>query len=213
MCRLLFVQSNHPFSPVPHLEAFAHIARNSKEYQGHGWGYGYINGNGWHRYRSITPIWEDRIAVSGKTTLLIAHARSAFRDEGIVVENNMPFFDGTYMFVFNGELRGVRIRERGRTGAEKIFHFIKRFDTGSVSESMRTALSIIQKRTRYIRAMNMIMASANKASVATFFNEDPLYFTLHRKKIPGGIIIASEPYPGETDWEPIPNQTIEEITW
>jgi len=36
----------------------------------------------------------------------VAHARSAFEDKDIVVENNMPFTDGERVFIFNGELRG-----------------------------------------------------------------------------------------------------------
>ena len=69
----------------------------------------------------MRPIWEDDWRPPGRTTLLLAHARSAFRDEGIRVENNMPFHDGERGFIFNGELRGVRIRERGRIGAEKVY--------------------------------------------------------------------------------------------
>ena len=46
-----------------------------------------------------------------------------FRNEGIAVENNMPFLSGRHGFVFNGELRGVRIAATGRIGAEKLFRF------------------------------------------------------------------------------------------
>ena len=46
--------------------------------------------------------------------------------KGIKIENNMPFTGGNYVYVFNGELRGVRIKEKGRIGAEKIFNYINR---------------------------------------------------------------------------------------
>ena len=88
-----------------------------------------------------------------RTTLLVAHARSAFRDEGIVVDNNMPFYDGERVFIFNGELRGVRLRETGRIGAEKVFNFIRLFDRGDPLAAVRRALPIIERRTRYVRAM------------------------------------------------------------
>ena len=38
MCRLLCVRSDEAFEMEGHLAAFAAIARNSREYQGHGWG-------------------------------------------------------------------------------------------------------------------------------------------------------------------------------
>jgi len=123
MCRLLVVRSERPFAISPHLEKFSHISKHSKEYQGHGWGCAYKDSRGeWALYRNICPIWEDNVSAFPVTTLLVAHARSAFEDRDIRVENNMPFFDGRYVYIFNGELRGVRIREQGRIGAEKIFN-------------------------------------------------------------------------------------------
>ena len=38
MCRLLCVHSARPFEIAPHLAAFASLSRDSREYQGHGWG-------------------------------------------------------------------------------------------------------------------------------------------------------------------------------
>ncbi|NOX37854.1 MAG: hypothetical protein GXO78_09995 [Calditrichaeota bacterium] len=209
MCRLLVVKSQRPFDIALHLQPFAQIARHSKEYQGHGWGCGYqVNGK-WRWYRSIVPIWEDDLTQFGETHLLIAHARSAFRDQGIVVENNMPFFDGRYMFIFNGELRGVRIRETGRTGAEKIFRFLKRFNSGDLQLAIRKAVPIILKRTQYVRAMNFIIADDRHIHLVSYFNEDPDYFTLRLKRTSEQFILCSQAYPGETGWQPIPNATME----
>ena len=78
VCRLLTIQSKTAFSIEPHLKKFADIAKNSKEYQGHGWGCAYLDGQaGWKFYKNINPIWEDDISRFSKTTLLAAHARSA----------------------------------------------------------------------------------------------------------------------------------------
>ena len=40
------------------------------------------------------------------------------------------------MFVFNGELRGVRVKADGRIGAEKIFNYVKRFDRGDLGAAL-----------------------------------------------------------------------------
>ncbi len=127
MCRILAVKSSESFDIVNHLEKFANISKNSKVFQGHGWGICYYENRKWKLYRSINPIWESDLSFLNNTTIFLAHARSAFQDEGIEIENNMPFLSNSHSFIFNGELRGVKIKESGRIGAEKIFNYIQRF--------------------------------------------------------------------------------------
>jgi predicted glutamine amidotransferase len=208
MCRLLTVRSTEPFEIRPHLETFAYIARHSKEYQGHGWGCAHMDEKGqWQVYRNIKPVWEDNLAPFPSTILLVAHARSAFEDRDIVVENNMPFFDGRTVFAFNGELRGVKIRSEGRIGAEKIFNFIKRFDKGDTLAALTKAVGIIKKRTTHIRGMNIMMVNEEGIHVSSTFNEDEEYFTMHYKE-GNGLIVCSDPYPSEQGWRSIANDSI-----
>lgn len=208
MCRLLTVRSKKPFPIVPHLKKFADIARNSKEYQGHGWGCAYLDETDvWRFYKNIHPVWEDDLSRFDTTTLLVAHARSAFEDRDIVIENNMPFFDGRTVFIFNGELRGVKIREQGRIGAEKIFNFVRRFDRGDTLKALEKAVRIIKKRTRYIRGMNIIMVNEGAIFVSSFFNEDEEYFTM--RYVEGKeLIICSEPYLSEKKWTRLANNSV-----
>ena len=212
MCRLLCVRGESAFEMEEHLTAFSEVARNSREFQGHGWGCAWLEGGRWRIYRNIAPVWEDSARPRGRTGLLLAHARSAFRDEGIRVENNMPFFDGARAFIFNGELRGVRIRERGRIGAEKVFNFVKRFDRGDLRLALERGLVRIEQRARYVRAMNIIVADTTGAvSVASRFNEDPDYFQMRRATVGAARVICSEPYRGsvpEPAWTPIANGTV-----
>jgi glutamine amidotransferase len=211
MCRLLYVTSNNEFDISEYLIRFAEISKKSREFQGHGWGCAYLQNGKWNYYKNVKPIWEDDFAKLGNSTRLIAHARSAFKDEGIVVENNMPFYDDKYIFVFNGELRGVKIKEDGRIGAEKIFNYIKRFNTDGIVEGIRKGTEIIKKRSAYIRAMNLIIADDNAAYVYSYFNEDPEYFTMHIKKSVNEIVVCSDPFIGDLNWEPIVNNSLLEI--
>ena len=211
MCRLLLVKSEKEFNVADQLARFAQIAKHSKEFQGHGWGCAYRKTGAWRHYKNIAPIWQDDFSRFGSTNLLLAHARSAFRDEGVVVENNMPFHDDRHVFIFNGELRGVKIAEQGRIGAEKIFNFIKRFDHGNMLEALRRGTELIRKRTKYIRAMNIIMADEQRAYVASFFNEEPDYFTLHCSQDGGQLIVASDPLPGSERWGKIANETVQAL--
>jgi predicted glutamine amidotransferase len=208
MCRLLVVRSQVPFNPVHHLTRFASIAKNSKEYQGHGWGCAWKDdGQGWQIYRNICPIWEDDPTQFPRTSLLIVHARSAFEDKDIVVENNMPFSDGERVFIFNGELRGVRIREQGRIGAEKIFNFIRRFDRGDTLAALKKGVELLRNRSRFIRAMNIIMVKEEAIYLSTFFSGDEEYFTMRYKEGPE-LVVCSEAYPSEEGWQSIANETV-----
>ena len=209
MCRLLVVRSQNPFDPQYHLTQFASIAKNSKEYQGHGWGCAWKDeGQSWQIYRNLSPVWEDNHTRFPRTSLLIAHARSAFEDRDIVIENNMPFFDGERVFIFNGELRGVKIKEQGRIGAEKIFNFIRRFDSGDTLAALKKAVELIRNRTRYIRAMNIMMVKGRTVYLSTYFTGDEEYFTIRYREDPE-LVLCSEVYPSEKGWQSIANKTVE----
>lgn len=214
MCRILCVHGRAEFDIAEQLKAFADIAENSREYQGHGWGYSCRRDDKWFHYHDISPIWEDPTAHLGRTTLLIAHARSAFRDEGIAVENNMPFYDADNVFVFNGELRGVRIKADGRIGAEKIFNFVKRFDKGDMQAALTRGTDVIHKRSRYVRAMNIIMASPQGIHVASSFGEDPEYFQMSVAQTNERLTICSAPLArcgvwADSSWLTFPNHHVE----
>lgn len=216
MCRLLAVKSKKKISIIDHLKKFAFIAENSKEYQGHGWGCAFLKDGEWQLYKNIAPIWEDDLNKFGETTLLVAHARSAFKNEGILIENNMPFFDQEYVFVFNGELHGVKIKERGRIGAEKIFNYIKRFNKGNNSDlffSLKRAVSIIEKRAGFIKAMNIIIANKKNFYLNSQFKEDPEYFTMFKRERENMLVICSKPYPNEAGWGKIENKTLIRISF
>lgn len=197
------LRKNQAFAITPLLQEFAVMCQNSKEYQGHGWGMSFRDAGGWHTHKSLTPIWEDQLPEAGDTDFLLIHARSAFRNEGICLENNMPFSDGSRHFIFNGELHGVRIREDGRIGAEKIFNYIRRFDKDGLDVAFQKAIPIIHKRTNYVRGMNVLMTDGDKIYAATKYGEDPEYFTLFHHKDAHGEGFCSQPLSG--DWQPLAN--------
>ena len=209
MCRLLLVHNKDGVDPEFHLNAFKELSRTSKEFQGHGWGCAWLDGNGaWQQHHNIKPIWEDTKQFS-RTTLFLAHARSAFRDEGIVVENNMPFDDGENVFVFNGELQGVKIKAEGRIGAEKIFNTLRRFYKGNYADAVERGVMVIKKRTRYIRALNFFMANSDAVQVCSEFGEDPDYFQLQDISWQKTRVICSQAYHyGDNSWSPIENHTV-----
>lgn len=238
MCRILLVQSETAFSIAEQLGPFAELSQNSREFQGHGWGCSWLpdseqglapeksasliaehsdptsnaNFDGkWHHYRNINPIWDGDFTDFGRTKLLLVHARSAFRDEGIAIDNNMPFSDGESVFIFNGELRGVKIKSEGRIGAEKIYNYVRRMDKGDKQAALAKAVSIIEKRTSYIRAMNIIFSNGETSVVSSTYSESPDYFQMHRSVQNGLTRVCSKPFPDESGWQLIDNNLTEVI--
>lgn len=209
MCRLLLVKSKKNFKVKEFLESFAHICKKSPEYQGHGWGAGFFSNNHWSTYKNISPVWEDDPGQFGSTKILLVHARSAFKNTGISVENNMPFISNRRLFIFNGELHGVKIRVEGRIGAEKIFNYINSLDHGDLLDSFSRGVKIIERRSVYVKAMNILMADGNKIYLSSLYNEQPSYFTMYKKETDQQLIVCSQMFQGETDWVPIKNKTIE----
>jgi len=207
MCRILYARADAPFAIAELLRPFAELSRDSREYQGHGWGCAWREDGEWRQYHDIRPVWEDDPDQFGSTRLLLAHARSAFRDEGICVENNMPFSDGRSMFIFNGELRGVRVKSEGRIGAEKIYNYIRRFDRGDLRAAASKAIDIIHKRSAYVRAMNIILSDGEQSCLSTSYGEDPEYFQMHEKRTDGLRLVCSKPFAADPGWSPIPNHT------
>jgi len=208
MCRLLYIRSAESFALGAHLKEFAKTARNSPEDQSHGWGCAWIDNGNWRFYHSLTPVWEDCVDRFGSSSCLLAHARSAYKNEGIEIQNNMPFYDGDKVFIFNGELQGVRVREEGRIGAEKVFNFVKRFDQGDMLKAVREGVLRLERKTRYVRAMNFVIAAKNSAWLNTLFEENPQYFQMYQKSFDTTFMVSSAPYEGDRNWTSIENRTV-----
>ncbi|MCF8413039.1 MAG: hypothetical protein K9G44_06455 [Melioribacteraceae bacterium] len=208
MCRLLYIKSKNEFEIPEYLNRFSKICKKSKEFQGHGWGISYIKNDEWIHYKNVSPIWDDNLTQFPESNQIIVHARSAFQDKDIRVENNMPFYDTNRVFIFNGELRGVKIKAEGRIGAEKIFNFINRFFKNDYLEALKKGTEVIIKRSGYVRAMNIIVSDKSNVFVSSTFNEDPEYFQMKFANQDDRLMICSEELEGIPDWKLIENNSV-----
>ena len=215
MCRILGLQADAPIDAVPWIEAFRLRCRDSEEFQGHGWGMSWRDNGNWRRYRSIRPIWEDSVELPA-TGLVLIHARSAFRNEGIVVENNMPFLSGDLAFAFNGELHGVRLSAPGATGAARLLHLLGRFNAAAGGDTLAALArldALIALRSDYVRALNIVVSDGRSLFINSSYSEDPDYFTLRTASVPsqqGMRMVSSEEISTgevEPDWVSLPNHT------
>lgn len=205
MCRFLMMRgnANEAFDPRSVLATFRERCRDSREYQGHGWGAAWRVEGAWSRYKSLTPIWDDDPELPKEADFLIVHARSAFRDEGIVIENNMPFYRGERAFVFNGELQGVRLRIPGRIGAEKIFHLIEQKDQGNLDDAVAAADDLLVSKSERVRAMNVALTDGDRIYTSCRYTEMPDYFTLYFREGREGNVAAVCSEPLDESFEPM----------
>jgi predicted glutamine amidotransferase len=187
VCRILAVLAARPVDARPLLASFAERCHLSREFQGDGWGVAWRQAGSWRVSRTVRPIWEAEPPELPPSTLTLVHARSAFRNEGVVVENNMPFVEGGLAFAFNGELRGVRLTAPGATGAWRLFHLLRRFHDadGATSDTrgldaLRRLDRVVVRRSAYVRALNVVSSDGTHVWLNTRFSEDEGYFTVHR---------------------------------
>ena len=215
MCRILGLQADEPVDAVPWIEAFGRRCRDSEEFQGHGWGMSWQEHGRWRRYRSIRPIWEDSVELPA-TRLVLVHARRAFRDEGIMVENNMPFLSADLAFAFNGELHGVRLSAPGATGAARLLYLLERFSAAAGGDTLGALArldALIALRSDYVRALNIVVSDGRSVFINTRYSENQDYFTLHTASVAaqrGMRMVSSERIStGEVEprWVSIPNRT------
>ena len=91
----------------------------------------------------------------------------------------------------------------------------RRFNEGDLDEALRKGVDIIIKRTRLVKAMNIIMSEGQALHVSSTFTERPDYFTMHwregvdlqREAASGksGVMVCSDPLPGTAGWRSIAN--------
>lgn len=210
MCRFIIIKSAKDFSPLNHLKEFSKICRSSEEFQGHGWGICYLSDGEWKGHKSIKPIWEEEDIFTSfpKTRIFVAHARSAFGEDTISLENTQPLQYREWLFVFNGEIRGVKLSVEGSTGAHKIFNLIKNYlKNSALEEAILKTKDLIEKNSKYVKALNLGLVNKRNAYMLCRYNEQREYFTIYYHKEYDMSIVCSQSY-GGYDFKPMNNNQI-----
>lgn len=213
MCRLLIISSKKEFDIYPYLIEFVKLSEKSLtpdgDRQKDGWGLFTKK----QFYKSTKPIWEDEIVNNNwlKDNLLIIHIRSAFKGKDNL-EFNQPFVNNGLIFVFNGLLKGVKIKCEGEIGSQKIFNLIQKIYKENRNNYLENFYQLISKETNYIVGMNIIVIDLNfkKINLISVYNEYENYFALNLYQDDEKIIICSEKF-NSINFEKLSSETIKTL--
>jgi gamma-glutamyl hercynylcysteine S-oxide hydrolase len=185
-----------------------------------GWGVGwYVNGQREpNRYRTVTPIWEDREFADAARVIesgaFVAAARLASPGATIEDTGNAPFFSGPWLFSLNGavggftkgvgdELRAGLSATRlagieGDSDSEVLFALtLDRLDAG---DAPAAALSyVVDRVTNITKArLNMLLSDGHLLAATRVGNS----LFVH------GATVASEPLDAEPGWREVPEGSV-----
>jgi len=182
---------------------FAEMCRDSKNYQGDGWGVLYKGGEELHLHRSLNPIWEDEFELP-ETEFALVHARFAHGDwtKGDI-NNNQPFCAQDSVFVFNGNLKRVDIDVPGKIGAEKVMNLV-------LQKGIAEAVAEMCDKAALVKAINFLLIQGETCHVNCYYTIDPEYFDLRISEGDDEIMIVSYDLPGR-NFERIKSGEIREI--
>ena len=192
------VKGKEKFSIKDFAISFSQKCKESKEWQGDGWGVCWLNDcNEWETFKSLSPIWEDleKFEEFPKSQIFLVHARSStFEKDKGNIEFNQPFVDKEIAFVFNGEIRGVKgIEVPGKIGSQKIFNLIKNYlKNYTIENSILKTKEKILKHSKEIRALNLGICDKNNFFVLSLYNCNKDYYELNYFVNANFSIVSSE---------------------
>lgn len=182
-----------------------------------GWGVGFFDtsaepspGAGVpRRWRSQAPLWGDvsfdSIAPALRSHCVVAAVRSATVGMPIEVSATAPFTDGRWLLSHNGIVDRAVLPTT--SGAESICD--SAILAAVIFERGLDALgrTIVEIGEADPGARLNILAANGSRMVATAWGD-----TLSILRRPDGVVLASEPYDNDSDWEDVPDRHLVEVT-
>ena len=188
------------------VEQFAQMCQGSTDqdgdWQGDGWGVTWWQApREWRRHRSLAPIWTDPAVLQRlpPTRQLVVHAHSApFAEHNSNMAYNQPYVYGTYAFVFNGFIKGIRLPRKvpGAIGAEKIWYLVCERLQQSMppQQALLQVYTLLARQSREMRACNLGLSNGQEYWV---WNGNPsrrAYYQLHHAQHGTLRLVCSAPF-------------------
>jgi gamma-glutamyl hercynylcysteine S-oxide hydrolase len=175
-----------------------------------GWGVGFFDGAVPRRWRSAAPLWGDvsfdSIAPALRSHCMVAAVRSATVGMPIEASATAPFTDGNWLLSHNGVVDRT-VLPLTSSSAESVCDsailaatiFSRGLDTlGDTVAEIGAADPLAR--------LNILVANGSRL-LATVWGD-----TLSILRRDDGVVLASEPYDDDLDWEDLPDRHLVEVT-
>ncbi|MBS4727767.1 ergothioneine biosynthesis protein EgtC [Mycobacterium sp. SM1] len=174
-----------------------------------GWGVGFFDGSTPRRWRSTAPLWGDAsfasVAPALRSRCVVASVRSASAGMPIEPSATAPFTDGVWLLAHNGIVDRAVLRTT--TMPESICDsallaaliFSRGLD--ELAETIRQ-VGAADRNSR----LNILAANGSRMLATTWGD------TLSILRRDDGVVLASEPYDDDAEWEDVPDRCLVEVT-
>ena len=174
-----------------------------------GWGVGFFDGGAPRRWRSATPLWGDvsfdSVAPALRSHCVVAAVRSATVGMPIEASATAPFADGNWLLSHNGVVdRSVLpLTSAAESVCDSAMLAATIFALGPEALGQTIAqVGVLDPRAR----LNVLVANGSRM-LATAWGDT--LFILRRDD---GVVLASEPYDDDPDWEDVPDRHLVDVT-
>ncbi|MGZ4515354.1 MAG: ergothioneine biosynthesis protein EgtC [Mycobacterium sp.] len=178
-----------------------------------GWGVGFFDrsneGDTPRRWRSQAPLWGDAsfdsVAPALRSHCVVAAVRSATVGMPIDVSATAPFTDGQWLLSHNGVVdRAVLpVRSQAESVCDSALLAAAIFERGL--DALGETIAEIAAADPNAR-LNILAADGSRL-LATAWGD-----TLSILRRADGVVLASEPYDNDSDWEDVPDRHLVEVT-
>jgi glutamine amidotransferase len=174
-----------------------------------GWGVGFFDGGAPRRWRSAAPLWGDvsfdSVAPALRSHCVLAAVRSATVGMPIEASATAPFTDGHWLLSHNGVVdRSVLpMTSTAESVCDSAMLAATIFALGP--EALGATIAQIGALDPGAR-LNVLVANGSRM-LATAWGD-----TLSILRRDDGVVLASEPYDDDPDWEDVPDRHLVDVT-
>ncbi|GFG65927.1 gamma-glutamyl-hercynylcysteine sulfoxide hydrolase [Mycobacterium kubicae] len=174
-----------------------------------GWGVGFFDGQMPRRWRSAAPLWGETsfesVAPALRSHCVIAAVRSATVGMPIEVSATAPFTDGHWLLSHNGvvDRTVLPLRSTAESLCDSAILADEIFQRGM--DRLGDTIAEVGAADPLAR-LNILAANGSRL-VATAWGD-----TLSILRRADGVVLASEPYDDDPDWEDVPDHHLVEVT-
>jgi gamma-glutamyl hercynylcysteine S-oxide hydrolase len=174
-----------------------------------GWGVGFFDGAVPRRWRSAAPLWGDvsfdSIAPALRSHCMVAAVRSATVGMPIEASATAPFTDGNWLLSHNGAVDRtvLPLTSSAESVCDSAILAATIFSRGL--DALGDTVAEIGAADPLAR-LNILVANGSRL-LATVWGD-----TLSILRRDDGVVLASEPYDDDLDWEDLPDRQLVEVT-